>query len=270
MAEFTSHSPGTPSWVDLMTSDVDAAKAFYAAVFGWHFEDQFDDDGNRIYVMASLDGKSVAGMGAMPPGSPEGMPSVWNTYITVDDVDAAAAKVTEGGGTVMMPSMQIMTSGTMAVFADPTGAAFSVWKPQDHIGIELGNVANTLTWNELMSRDIDISKAFYAEVFGWTYETGEAMPDYNLIAGGNGGLGGLMAMPAEVPDMVPSHWVGYFAVADLEASSALVTENGGQMVTEAMSAPGVGSFATVHDPTCLLYTSPSPRDQRGSRMPSSA
>lgn len=261
MAEFTSHDPGTPSWVDLMSADLDGAKAFYAALFGWHMEDQFDDDGNRIYVMATLDGKSVAGMGAIPPGSPEGMPSVWNTYITVADVEATTAKVAEAGGTVMMPAMQVMTSGRMAVFADPAGAAFSVWQPQDHIGIELGNVANTLTWNELMSRDLAASQAFYSSVFGWNYETGEHMPDYHLITGGEaGGLGGLMAMPAEVPDMVPSHWAAYFAVTDLAASSALVSENGGQMVTEPMSAPGVGSFATVHDPTGAMFALMQPED----------
>ena len=63
MPEFTSHPPGTPNWVDLMTPDVDAAKAFYTTVFGWDGEDQLDDEGNRIYVMFSLGGKSVAGLG---------------------------------------------------------------------------------------------------------------------------------------------------------------------------------------------------------------
>ena len=69
MPEFTSHPPGTPSWVDLMSPDVDASKAFYTAVFGWDAEDQLDDDGNRVYVMFTQAGKSVAGLGGQPPTS---------------------------------------------------------------------------------------------------------------------------------------------------------------------------------------------------------
>lgn len=97
MAEFTSHAPGTPSWADLMSPDVDASVAFYSAVFGWQAEDQFDDEGNRVYVMFSIGGKSVAGLGGQAPGM-DGMPAVWNTYITTDDVAATAAEVEAAGG----------------------------------------------------------------------------------------------------------------------------------------------------------------------------
>ena len=55
MAEFTSHAPGTPSWTDLMSPDVDAAVAFYTAVFGWDAEDQFDDNGNRTRYIDAED-----------------------------------------------------------------------------------------------------------------------------------------------------------------------------------------------------------------------
>ncbi len=249
MAEFASHAAGTPSWVDLMSPDVDASKAFYQAVFGWDAEDQFDPDGNRVYTMFSLDGKSVAGLGGQPPGMGE-MPAIWNTYISVDDAETCAEKVTAAGGTVMMPPMQVMESGHMAVLADPTGAAFSVWQAGEHIGAEIGNVPNTLSWNELMSRDIDTATAFYAEVFGWTYAT-QDMGDspYHVIEGGeNDGLGGLMAMPADVPDMVPNHWAVYFMVADTDATVALVVANGGQVVAPPMDIPGVGRMAVLHDP----------------------
>ena len=80
MTVFTSHAIGSPCWVDLMSPDVDASTAFYRAVFGWEATDQHDDEGNRIYVMFTLDGKSVAGLGGQPPGM-DGMPPVWDTYI---------------------------------------------------------------------------------------------------------------------------------------------------------------------------------------------
>ena len=196
MPEFSSHAPGTPCWVDLMSPDVDGSKAFYAAVFGWDAADQLDDDGNRIYVMFTKDGKSVAGLGGQPPGMGE-MPPVWNSYIATADVAATTDKVTNAGGSVLMPGMQVMDAGEMAIFADPTGAAFSVWKAGTHIGAELCNEPNTYSWNELLTRDIDASLAFYADVFGWTFDAQE-MPNgtYHVIAGGeSGGLGGIMAMP---------------------------------------------------------------------------
>jgi predicted enzyme related to lactoylglutathione lyase len=251
MPEFRSHPPGTPNWVDLMSPDVDASKAFYTAVFGWDADDQFDDDGNRIYVMFSLGGKSVAGLGGQPPGMPEGMPPVWNTYVAVDDVAATAEKVTAAGGSVMMPPTQVMDSGEMAIFADPAGARFSVWKAGRHIGAEICNEHDTYSWNELMTRDLDAALPFYSAVFGWTYQPQDMGPmgTYHVIAGGeHGGLGGLMAMPPEMPDMVPDHWGVYFTVESVDASIAAVTGAGGQVVNGPMNIPGVGRTATVHDP----------------------
>ena len=250
MVEFDSHAPGTPSWTDLMSPDVDASAAFYTAVFGWDAEDQFDDDGNRVYVMFRLDGRAVAGLGGQPPGM-DAMPAIWNTYITTDDVAATAARVEAAGGAVMMPPMQVMTSGEMAIFADPAGAAFSVWKPGEHIGAQVGNVANTMGWNELMSRDIDTALAFYTEVFGWQYDSadmGSGM--YHVIKGGTDdeGAGGLMAMPPHLPDQVPSHWAVYFMVDDMEAAVAAITANGGTIAQEPFAVPGVGTMCVAHDP----------------------
>lgn len=251
MPEFTSHPAGTPNWVDLMSPDIDASKAFYTAVFGWHADDQLDDDGNRIYVMFSLDGKNVAGLGGQPPGMPEGMPPVWNTYVATDGVAATAEKVTAAGGSVMMPPMQVMEAGEMAIFTDPGGAAFSVWKAGQHIGSQVCNESNTYSWNELMTRDIDNALPFYSAVFGWTYESQDMGPagTYHVIAGGeSGGLGGLMAMPPDVPDMVPNHWGVYFTVVSVDATVASIASAGGQVVNGPMDIPGVGRMATVHDP----------------------
>jgi predicted enzyme related to lactoylglutathione lyase len=251
MPDFTSHPAGTPNWVDLMSPDVDASKAFYTAVFGWDADDQFDDDGNRVYVMFSLAGKSVAGLGGQPPGMPDGMPAVWNNYIATDDVAATADKVSAAGGSVMMPPMQVMDSGEMAIFTDPGGAAFSVWKAGQHIGAQVCNENNTYSWNELMTRDIDTALSFYTAVFGWTYEPQDMGPmgTYHVIAGGeNEGLGGLMAMPPGVPDMVPNHWGVYFTVESVDATVASIIEAGGQVVNGPMDIPGVGRTATVHDP----------------------
>ena len=251
MPEFTSHPAGTPSWVDISSPDVDASKEFYTTVFGWDATDELDDDGNRIYVSFTLGGKSVAGLGGQPPGMPDGMPAVWNTYVTTDDVAATTERVTAAGGSVLMPAMQVMDAGEMAIFTDPGGAAFSVWKPGQSIGAELCNEPNTYSWNELMTRDIDGALPFYSAVFGWTYEQQDMGPAgiYHVISGGeSGGLGGLMGMPSGVPEQVPNHWGVYFTVTDVDATTASITAAGGQVVNGPMDIPGVGRMATVHDP----------------------
>jgi hypothetical protein len=150
-----------------------------------------------------------------------------------------------------MPAMQIMTAGTMAVFADPAGAVFSVWQAGDHKGCAVCDEPNTYSWNELLSRDLEKAKDFYTSVFGWTYQAQDMGPmgTYTVIEGGeNGGLGGMMSMPAEMPDAVPNHWSVYFMVADIDATIAVVNANGGQVVQGPIPAPGVGRLAVVHDP----------------------
>lgn len=250
MPTFSSHAPGSPCWVDLMTPDVDGAKAFYSAVFGWDAEDQFDPEGNRIYTNFSQDGQVVAGMGEQPAEMAD-LPPIWSTYIAVEDPAATAEKVAAAGGMVMMPPMEVMEHGSMAIFADPTGAAFSVWKPGAHTGAQVCNEPDTWSWNELMTRDVDAAKGFYREVFGWGYDEVDMGPGgtYNVIQGGeNNGWGGLMAMPDEMPDMVPNHWMVYFTVADLDATIAKVTGAGGMVGAGPMDIPGIGRSAVIHDP----------------------
>ena len=122
MPKKTEYAQGTPSWVDLQTTDQDAAKQFYTALFGWSYDDNPMPGGGGVYAMATLNGETVAAIAPMPPAAPQGMPPMWNTYIAVDDVDAAVAKVGPAGGKVLMPPTDIGDAGRVAVVMDPTGA----------------------------------------------------------------------------------------------------------------------------------------------------
>lgn len=250
MPTFESYEPGWPCWIDLMSPDIDASTAFYRAVFGWESTDETDQEGNRIYTNFELDGKRVAGLGGQPPQM-SGAPAIWSTYICTADVDTTAKAVEAAGGTVTMPPMRVMDAGHMAVFTDPTGAAFSVWQPDRHPGAGLANEPNTWSWNELLTRDVDAALPFYAKVFGWEYDS-QQMPDgstYHVIQGGDhGGLGGLMTMPGDMPDMVPNHWMVYFLAADADTTLAKATEAGGQLAQEPFDVPGVGRIGIAHDP----------------------
>ncbi len=249
MSERSSYEHGTPSWVDLMTPDPAAAKTFYSSLFGWTAEDMTGPDGEYIYTNLSKDGKLVCGLGSQNEEMAD-MPPVWTSYVNVDSAEQIEKAVGAAGGQTLAPPMQIMDEGTMALFADPTGAAFGVWQPANHIGAEIVNEANTYAWNELMTRDVDAATGFYTQVFGWQYDAMEMGPlgTYHVAQGGeDGGLAGIMPMPPELPDQVPNHWGVYFMVDDTDAVCAKAVELGGSVVNGPMDSP-VGRLATLHDP----------------------
>ncbi|MDQ1436492.1 MAG: uncharacterized protein QOK43_121 [Acidimicrobiaceae bacterium] len=248
MPEMTSYEPGTPSWVDLGTPSVSEASAFYAALFGWEVEDQGADAGG--YAMCKLNGKTVAGLGPqMNPGPP-----YWTTYVTSDDADKTVQLIEEAGGTVLVPPMDVFDAGRMAVAVDPTGAAFSVWQPNQHIGAQLVNEAGTLCWNELTTRDTAKAAAFYEAVFGWGAKSSDAEPGmtYTEFQLGDRSIGGMMEMGADMPADVPSHWLAYFAVADTDETLTKAEAGGGSAVTPTMDL-AVGRMAVLKDPHGALF-----------------
>jgi predicted enzyme related to lactoylglutathione lyase len=245
MGERTSYPPGTFSWVDLQTSDQDAAKSFYSDLLGWEYEDVPIGDG-ASYSMAKLQGHSVAAIG---PLQGEGMPSHWNCYVTVESADAASNRAAELGATVIAPPFDVFDAGRMAAFQDPQGAMLSVWEPKENIGAGLVNVVGALAWNDLISPDVAGSKAFYGELFGW--EIQEIAPgQYWSIANGGNQNGGMMPMP---PGSHPA-WNLYFAVDDVDATVARARELGGDVVMGPMNVPNGGRFAVIRDPQDAVFS----------------
>ena len=248
MAEMTRYEPGTPSWVDLGTPDLDASIAYYEGLFGWQVDKGPEEVGG--YSMAMLNGKAVAGLG---PLMGEGQPPAWSTYISVSDIEATAEGVKASGGQVFMDPMRVQVGddffGSMAVFADPSGAAFSAWEPRQHIGAQLVNEPGSLSWNELVTRDIDAAKQFYGAVFGWSADTSEAGPTtYTEWKLGGRSIGGMLQMNDEWPEDIPSHWMAYFAVDDCDATAAKAADLGGTVRVEPNDIPDVGRFAVLVDP----------------------
>jgi uncharacterized protein len=123
----TSYAQGTPNWVDLQTSDLAVAKAFYSGLFGWTYDDQPMPDG-QAYSIAMLRGHRVAAIAPQPPDlAAAGAPPMWNTYLAVDSADEATAPAQAAGGTVGMAPFDIPV-GRIAVLADPQGGVFSIIK----------------------------------------------------------------------------------------------------------------------------------------------
>jgi len=114
---------GAFSWFELMTSDVKAAKAFYADLFGWELDDAPMED--MTYTVVKVNGEDVAGIMDLPPDS-RGMPPAWGLYLTVDDIDATTVKARELGATILVEPRDIPGVGRFAVIQDPQGAWFQV------------------------------------------------------------------------------------------------------------------------------------------------
>ncbi len=171
MPERKEYAPGTPSWVDLQTTDQAAAKTFYGELLGWSYDDQPVDEANGVfYSMAKVKGHDVAAIAPMPPGGGD-VPPHWNTYVTVTDVDATTALVDKAGGTVIAPPFDVLDAGRMSVLQDPTGAFINTWQAKNSIGATLVNETGAFGWNELLTPDVPKAAAFYNKLFGWEANT---------------------------------------------------------------------------------------------------
>src|ERR671928_171380 len=200
MGERTSYAPGTFSWVDLATTDVEAARSFYRTLFGWQTVDVPAGEG-ATYVMLRKNGQDVAAMYAMrEEQQAAGVPPHWLSYVTVADVDAAAARAAELGGTVLAEPFDVLDAGRMAPIADPQGAQLALWQPRRNIGAKLVNEPGALCWNDLFTPAPEEAGGFYGALFGWTIERIEgAEPAYYTIRNGEASNGGVMQAPPGQP-----------------------------------------------------------------------
>jgi uncharacterized protein len=244
MPDRTSHTHGTLSWADLATTDADAAKSFYAGLFGWEYDDQPAGEG-VIYSMAKLRGRAAAAISPQQPDeATQGIPPHWNVYVTVDDLDAVSAAVGEHGGQVLAGPFDVLDVGRMSVISDPAGAVLSLWEPKSSIGAEVVNEPGALAWADTATTDPDASQAFYSSLLGWRFEQMSEEPPYWVIFNGERSNGGITAPPPGVP----SNWFPYFAVDDVDAAIETAQAAGGNPFVGPVDVPNGGRFALIQDP----------------------
>lgn len=229
---------GTPCWVDYGSPDVEASKAFYAALLGWTFEGGQEEYGG--YFTCLRDGRAAAGMSPMFDPS---VPVRWNTYFATDDVDASCARVSEAGGAVVAPAMDVGPFGRMAIVADGQGNAFGLWQAAAHIGYTIFNEPGSVVWNDLATDDADAARAFYGAVFGFAFTEVEGPQGYTTFATDDRPLGGLgPAAPGDAKG-----WKTCFSVASADEAVATAEAGGAKIVMAPMDTP-YGRFATLVDP----------------------
>jgi predicted enzyme related to lactoylglutathione lyase len=248
MQETTAYKPGTFCWIELATTDGEAAKKFYTELFGWTATDN-PMSADMIYTTLHLDGKAVGALYGMPPDMKnQGIPPNWLSYVATANADETAAKAKELGATVLQEPFDVMTFGKMSVIKDPTGAVFAIWQAGTSKGAGIFNVPGSLCWNELMTTDTAKDGEFYAGLFGWGKETMNMGPmEYTMFSNDGRGAGGMLKITPEMGP-IPPNWLGYFAVDDCDAKVKKATELGAKVMKPADDIPGIGRFAILIDP----------------------
>jgi predicted enzyme related to lactoylglutathione lyase len=243
MADTSTAVIGAPGWADLSSTDAEASRKFYSALFGWA-ADVIADPNAGGYGMFTLNGRQVAGVG---PTQDPNQPTAWLPYVLVSDAAALTRSAKAAGGTVVVEPMDVMGEGTMGIIVDPSGATFGIWQPGRHQGFELKEVPGSYCWAELSSRKRVPAEAFYKDVFGWTPEHDDAL-NYTVFKLDGNMIAGAMDTPEMVPQEVPSYWMVYFAVDSADAVAARAKELGAHELVPPTDIPNIGRFAVILDP----------------------
>ena len=235
-------------WYELMTTDVEGAKAFYDAVVGWDIGEGAEEY-NGYRMINRSDGKFAGGVLPLTAEMQQhGAHPTWLGYIHVPEVDAAARDIEQAGGKTLMIN-DIPNVGRIAMVTDPQGAPFYIMKPippandpNAKSDVFSPTEAQRVRWNELSSSDQDAAIDFYKRQFGWQQEG--AMPmgemgDYRFIQANGVNIGAIMRKPPQLPVTV---WTYYIGVDDIDRAIAAINDGGGKVLNGPHEIPG-GEFA---------------------------
>ena len=248
MAEPRTYPHGVTCWIDTEQPDPLAASRFYGQLFGWTLTDAAPAGAPGPYLIATLDGREVGAIGSTSAAA-----ATWNTYVAVDDADAAAAAVTAAGGTVVSAPSDVGSGGRVAICIDPAGAGFRLWQARGRLGAQVTNTPGAWNFSDLHTPDREAAMAFYASVFGWRAAeldqgagTMLQVPGYgdHLAATVDPGIYERQASaPPGFADVIgflvisrpgePAGWHVTFTVADRDDSAATAERLGSTIVTSA-------------------------------------
>ncbi|WP_431283372.1 VOC family protein [Humitalea sp. 24SJ18S-53] len=235
-------------WFELLTTEPDAAQAFYSDVMGWTVASA-GMEGMDYRIITAPDGQQVGGLMKMPDGMAGG--PTWLGYVGVDDVDRSVAGITAAGGAVLMPAMSIPDVGRIAMVADPHGVPFYVMRgasdARSNAFMQGDASVGHCVWAELSSPDPAAAITFYGDMFGWRQKG--AMPmgplgDYQFLHAGEINLGAVMPV---VPGGAKA-WQYYFHVPDIDDAASRLAAGGGMILQEPMAIPGGGFSLVAQDP----------------------
>ena len=257
MAQVTLPAIGTFCWPELAAQDLQVAQAFYGDLLGWNTMEVPTSMGS--YIIASSGERQAAGLCAQSEEMrQQGIPSHWLSYVSVANADASAAKAKQLGAQILMGPLDVMEEGRMALVQDPAGAIFALWQAKNHKGVTAYLEPSALCWTELATTSAEKAQAFYPALFGWTAQPSAdpAMPYFEWVLDGNH-FGGMMEINehwgAAWQD-IPSHWMVYFMVKDVDERTSRAEALGAKIRVSPRDIPKVGRFAVIEDPQGAVFS----------------
>jgi uncharacterized protein len=263
MGEVNRYAQGEFCWVELATTDLEAASAYYTTLFGWTVEDRPGGE-QGLYRVCRVEGRDVAGLYEMNADESSSMPPRWKSYFAVDDVDRVTKKAQSLGAEIISEPFDVMDAGRMAMIRDPSGAVAGLWQGADTIGAQLVNEPGSISWVELQTRDVAAAGEFFRGLFGWEAETtdyGEGT-FYTTFKDGDAYRAGMIAVPESAGDTY-SAWLPYLEIDDVDAVITRSEDLGGTTMVPAQSVPEVGRWAVARDlqgATFAVITSATPSE----------
>ena len=239
----TTYAPGTFSWVDLNTLDTAAAANFYGTLFGWTHRQVGDP--HMPYTMFFKDGKEVCGMmGFTDDMKAHKAHPHWLSYVSVENADATVQHAEKLGGKVMMPPMDAMDAGRMAIVVDRPALCSASGSRRSIKAPKLVNQVGSFCWNELLTSDTARASSFYTQLFPWKANTNDNFGmTYTMFDSNGQGRSGMMEFTK-----APPNWMVDFVVENYDKSEARAVELGAKVMMPPMDVPNLGKFAVLVDP----------------------
>ena len=242
----TEHLPGKLVWVDLLTSNPDAASKFYCGLLGWTAT-TIDQKG-KSYIVFRNDGELVAGLAPHSAGK-ENRPSHWIGYIAVADLQATLAAAMDNGGSVRAPAKNFPDRGHQAIIWDNEKNPIGLLQSASGDPVDDKTVPGEWNWFELYVKDPQAVSAFYHKALGYdvAQETRSGRKSEFVLSSNGSSRGGIAALP-EGGDYRPS-WLGVILVADIDKTLEKVPALGGKVLVEPRPAEFGSRFAIIQDST---------------------
>ncbi|HTV32545.1 MAG TPA: VOC family protein [Methylocella sp.] len=246
-------SNGCFVWYELTTTDIEAAKAFYADVIGWGTRDASVP--GLAYSLFTEQDSPVTGLTSLPDDARRaGIAPHWMGYVGVDDVDEAVARIKQLGGSVHVSPRDVPNISRFSVIADPQMATLALVKgrkPAQGQSIEPGTPGR-VGWHELFAADWEKAFAFYSELFGWQRAESHVgvMGTYQRFSAAGETIGGMFTKPPTLP--LP-FWLYYFNVDNVEAVAGRVEAGGGEILYGPTTVPGGAWIVHCTDPQGALF-----------------
>ncbi len=252
MSDATKH--GRFCWYELMTSDTEAAIAFYTKVIGWGTTPW--EGGGMACTMWTAGKTPLGSVMAIPDdAAAAGAPPHWAGYVAVEDIEATVAKAKSLGAELMVGPMEIEGAGVFAVLRDPQGAVFSIFFDPKDSPVDDALEELRFSWNELLTTDHDAAFEFYSALFGWKKAEAVDMGEpgiYQIFSLAEGRqIGGMFNKMPEIP--APPHWLFYILVADIDQALDAVRASGGTVHNGPMEVPGGSKVAQCSDPQGAFF-----------------